>query len=467
MIRFIAPEGMARVELFGRAGFWLRARWVAGAYRSLPKVGRILPGTTWAVHAFTRRGELLGSATGAPGLQLQTVAAPVLQGERLEIRERADGKAYDLAALQAAFGDDRLTVERDTEDAVTAVWIRWLPVPHFDASGPGDRVYVLDAATGVITFGDGRHGMIPPKGDANVRMSVYRTGGGQRGNRPVGAVNALKTTLRFVDSVTNHEAASGGTQAEAVERVRARGPRLLRHRDRAVTVDDYRDLALASAQEVVRAHVLTSKYNPIDMVVDLSALDLEAEGAPKTDAGGWVVLEGIPEDTAAVAVNAADVRVIIVPDDDADQPVPSLGLIERVEDYLRARGAPSARLAVSGPRWIKVTVRVDLVPETGSAADTLSATVEAAITRFLHPLTGGEEGDGWAFGRVPRRSHLYRLISAIDGVSHVRDVALITDPELPADAEGLDPQLRRALTGALIYSGDHEIVLTVPVEEVD
>ncbi|MEZ4384616.1 MAG: putative baseplate assembly protein [Nannocystaceae bacterium] len=467
LIRFIGPEAMAPAALFGREGYWLRARWVAGAYRSLPKVGRILSGSTWAVHAFTRRGELLGSATGAPGLRLQTVAAPVLQGERLEIRERADARTYDLEALRAEVGDEQLTIERGADEAITAVWVRWLPVAHFDASGASDRVYVLDAATGVITFGDGRHGMIPPKGDANVRMAVYRTGGGPRGNRPVGAVNALKTTLRFVDSVTNHAAASGGTQAEAAERVRARGPRLLRHRDRAVTVDDYRDLALASAQEVVRAYVMTSKYNPIDMVVDLAALDAEAEGAPQTDADGWVVLEGIPEDTAAVAENAADVRVIIVPDDDASQPVPSLGLIERVESYLRERSAPSARLAVSGPRWIKVAVRVDLVPEPDAPADTLSATVLAAITRFLHPLTGGEAGEGWAFGRVPRRSHLYRLISAIEGVSHVRDVALITDPELPADAEALDPELRRALAGALIYSGDHAIVLTVPVEEVD
>ncbi|MCA9636756.1 MAG: hypothetical protein KC420_12075, partial [Myxococcales bacterium] len=91
----------------------------------------------------------------------------------------------------------------------------------------------------------------------------------------------------------------------------------------------------------------------------------------------------------------------------------------------------------------------------------------AAIRRFLHPLTGGELGEGWDFGRIPRRSHLYRLITAIDGVSHIRDLELITDPPLPADTEALSEELRRALTGALIYSGDHEIVLTVPVEEVD
>ncbi|MCB9702777.1 MAG: putative baseplate assembly protein [Myxococcales bacterium] len=466
-IRFVGPSTMNEVELFGRSAHWLRVRLRAGAFRSYPRVGRILLNTTWAAHALTRRLEVLGSSTGAPGQRFQTVAAPVLAGERVEVRERAEYTEYDLQALEAELGAERLTIERRSDGELKAAWIRWLPVASFEAAGADERVYVIDAASGLVTFGDGRHGRVPPKGDANLRMALYRTGGGPRGNRPVGAVNALKTTIRFVDSVANHEAASGGTSLEAAARVRARGPRVLRHRGRAVTAVDFHDLAIESAQEVVRAHVMTAKFNPIDMVVDLSALDSGAQGAPKTDARGWIVLDGTPEDTAAIGARAADVRVIIVPQSDADQPVPSLGLLERVESYLRERCAPPTRLAVSGPRWIKVTARVDLVASADAAADRLSTEVNAAIRRFLHPLTGGELGEGWDFGRIPRRSHLYRLITAIDGVSHIRDLELITDPPLPADTEALSEELRRALTGALIYSGDHEIVLTVPVEEVD
>lgn len=467
LVRFIGPAKMQEAELFGRRGVWLRARLVAGAFRSPPRVGRLLLNTSWASHALTRRGEILGSSSGAPGQVVRTVAAPVLGGERLEVRERADLSDFDLPALIAEVGEEHLTIERRSDGTLAAVWIRWTPIAHFEASGPSDRVYVLDAATGVITFGDGRHGKVPPRGDANLRMALYRTGGGTRGNRPIGAVNALKTTIRFVDAVTNHVAASGGSAREDDARVRSRGPRLLRHRGRAVTAQDFHDLALEAAQEVMRTHVLTAKFNPIDVVLDLSALDTDAEEAPKTDARGWVVTAGVPDDTAEVGARAADVRVIIVPQSAADQPVPSLGLLERVESYLRERCPPTTRLAVSGPRWIKVTVRVDLVPEADAAADRLSQEVEAAITRFLHPLTGGELGEGWDFGRLPRRSHLYRWISQIAGVSHIRDVELVTDPPVPADTEAIDEALQRALAGALIYSGDHEIVLSVPTTEVD
>lgn len=46
----------------------------------------------------------------------------------------------------------------------------WTQVTSMDAAGPGDQVYVLDPASGAITFGDGAHGAIPPAG-AQVTVS--------------------------------------------------------------------------------------------------------------------------------------------------------------------------------------------------------------------------------------------------------------------------------------------------------
>lgn len=41
---------------------------------------------------------------------------------------------------------------------------RWAEVADLSRAGPGARVYTLTSATGAITFGDGAHGQIPPKG---------------------------------------------------------------------------------------------------------------------------------------------------------------------------------------------------------------------------------------------------------------------------------------------------------------
>ena len=460
VVTFIGPQDLAVASVFGRTGVWLRVRWVSGHFRFTPRIAAVTLNTIWAMHGVTHRGEVLGSGTGAPDQRLALRAGPVLADERIEVRERDQTSERDLAALRGELGDDAVTVERDPAGTLLAVWVRWTPVTHFHGSGPADRHYVLDADTGALRFGDGLRGRAPPRGRANIRAALYRSGGGERGNRPAGAVSKLKTAIPYVDGATNIDAASGGSGREDDARARARGPKRLRHRDRAVTAADLEDLAFEAAPEVARAHVLTASFNPIDVGVDLNAAD-----AGTRDPGGWIVGGQIPADTAEVATRAADVRVVIVPRSQADQPVPSLGLLEHVDAYLRARCPPAMRTHVSGPRWIRVTVRAAVVATADAAAARLLGDLRGAITRFLHPLTGGEQGLGWDFGRIPRRSHLYRLLARFPGVHHIESLAVLTDPPLPDASEPLSAPQRRALAGGLVYAGAHELTLVGPTED--
>ena len=49
------------------------------------------------------------------------------------------------------------------------VWVRWKRVDSFFASGPRSRHYTLDYVTGIVAFGDGRRGMVPPEAKNNDR----------------------------------------------------------------------------------------------------------------------------------------------------------------------------------------------------------------------------------------------------------------------------------------------------------
>lgn len=456
LLVFVAPTDLTPASLFDRTGVWLRLRWLGGSFRVPPRVAAVIPNTTWASHAAARRGEVLGSGSGAPGQTFTLVAAPVLAGERVEVREQPTTSEQQFDELRETLGEDAVTAERDDAGALQSVWIRWTPVAHFRGSGPADRHYVLDPDRGELRFGDGLAGRAPPQGRSNLR-ATYATGGGTRGNRPAGAVAELKAAIAFVADVTNHEPASGGTGREDAARTRARGPRRLRHRGRAVTVADLEDLAFEAAPEVARAHALTAPFNPIDVGVDLTDVT--------RDARGWAVLAAVPDDTAAVSQRVAEVRLVLVPRDTADQPAPSVGLIEHVEAYLQSRAPAAMRVHVSGPRWIRVAIAASFLADQAAAADRLIGDLRAAITRFLHPLTGGELGQGWDFGRIPRRSHLYRLIARFPGVRRIDTLQLITDPPLPDASEPLTEQQRRALAGALVYSGAHALTLLGHAEE--
>lgn len=106
---------------------------------------------------------------------------------------------------------------------------------------PEERVFTLDPYQGVITFGNGRRGRVPPMGDRNIRVS-YSSGGGERGNVPAGSVRSMLTAMPQVSSVRNLTAMSGGKGRLQLEEIEERGSRFLHNRGRAAGRRDYEEL---------------------------------------------------------------------------------------------------------------------------------------------------------------------------------------------------------------------------------
>ncbi|GAA4609835.1 hypothetical protein BJY16_007531 [Actinoplanes octamycinicus] len=385
LVTFLGPADQRESTEFGRSACWLRVRWLSGGYPEPPRLRHVLTGTTWATQSRTVRDEILGSSNGEPGQVFRLSGTPVLPGEQIQIRSAGNPS-----------GD---TVEN------------WVGVGDFYESGPSDRHYVLDRASGTVTFGDGRRGLIPPPGRGNVRAVRYQVGGGARGNRAAGTIVQLKTAVPYVDSVTNVEPARGGAPAETAAAARERGPRTLRHRDRAVAVSDFEDLARQASSDVARV--------------------------------------------AAIAAGPGSVTVIVVPRDPVPQPVPDLELLGRVDEHLRARMTPTATLTVAGPDWLRTRVDAEVVPSAEAGAD-LVAGVLARLAAFLHPVTGGPDGAGWDFGRRPHRSELYAVIEEVPGVDHVSALSVTNEADGPVRADRL-----------LTYGGAHRIVLREGDDDAD
>ncbi|MBP0002097.1 MAG: hypothetical protein J7641_24405, partial [Cyanobacteria bacterium SID2] len=141
---------------------------------------------------------------------------------------------------------------------------------------------------------------------------------------------------------------------------------------------------------------------------------------------------------------------ILVPRSNDPQPIPTLDLIDRVEEYLNRRRTPGIDLWIAGPDWVKVTVTADIVPVSLEASISLDVKVTESIEHFLHPLTGGFDGRGWQFGRKPHKSDLYRAIESIEGVDRVLFLKIDEDP--PSDTARIDR--------FLIYSGMHQITVS-------
>ncbi|MEU3247703.1 MULTISPECIES: putative baseplate assembly protein [unclassified Streptomyces] len=408
------PGGHTLSRTGGQEAGWLRCRVTDPLpdqpfYTTSPTVQAAaaftLGGTASAIHAETVHDEALGESTGLPGQRLRLTRFPVV-GDTPPV------------LLQ--------TAERDG-------WTDWDVVPHFAASGPGDRHIALDAATGEISFGpavrepDGtlrQFGSVAPKG-AVIRARRYRTGGGRAGNVARGAVQVLRSSVPYVAEVVNREAARGGVDGETVAEAKTRAPITLRAQERAVTLRDYEELARRAAPETARI----------------------------------TCLEGDEGEHGAYAV-----RVLVVPQAVPDpggrlrfeQLVPGDSLLRRITRYLDERRLIGTRLAVGPPFYQGVTVVATVHAFRGVDTDRVRRQAHDALYRHLDPLTGGANGTGWPFGRPVQSGEVFAVLQRVPGVELVDAVQL--HPADPLTGKRGDPTDRIDLEApSLVFSFDHRV----------
>ncbi len=473
LIQFIAPVDFSQRETFGKQLYWLRVRWQSGNFWVKPRLRRILTNTMWAVQAASLHNEILGSSNDEPNQIFWANHTPILLGQQLEIQE---------GQIPLELASDRVKVIKDELGEIESVWVLWQEVADFYGSGKSDpagiryavRHYTLDRQTGEIRFGDGQTGMIPPRGRNNIRLSFYRTGGGKQGNVGSQTVSQLKTTIPYIDKVINLVAAAGGGEQETLDRLKERVPKQLRHRDRAVTHDDIADLAYEASTDVARVKVvtpdsLTTQFSPFneDFWLDPNQPNISLKDIPKNKQ--WETMNEsekahdleILED---IKLRAGQVKLIILPNSRDRQPVPSLGLLEQVETYIRDRCQPTMDLVVTAPKWQEVAIETTIVPRSLENADLLKNQVRNALATFLHPLTGGRNQKGWQFGRHPHGSDFYAIIQSISGVNSVDSLKVLVDSQEffssdKSDSEEIKIANLSFLADTLIYSGNHIVKL--------
>jgi predicted phage baseplate assembly protein len=375
-----------------------------GSYARSPKIEDLLLNSVPAVNAVEVKNETLGHSDGTPDQRHAFARFPVLPGERVLVREHELPSKRDLKRIIREEGDDAIQVETDDAGNPSEVWVRWHKVESFYASEPSDRHYMIDPVAGNIVFGDGRRGMIPPPGPNVIRAQSYMTGGGVVGNVGAGALTVLRQAVPYVDRVSNYYAARGGADLEGLEEAKLRGPQVIRHRYRAVTLEDYEWLALRASGNVARAHCLKT---------------------PRRE---------------------GEVTVIVLPRGEHREkelrrkPMPAPELLRRVQDFLDERRLVTTNVRVVKPRYVEVSIRLGVVLKRGrggAASERIKAELETAVRTLLHPLFGGPDGRGWPFGRSVHKSDVFRVVEDLDGVDFVQDLDLY-DEDLKRTTQQLE-----------------------------
>jgi predicted phage baseplate assembly protein len=407
------------VDYFGSyQGRWLRCVYITpeddqATYQRSPFLSGLgvqaIGGTTLASQCTTIRSELLGESDGNPGQQFQLQATNILPRQA---------------------GEHVVVVPPNGLPEI------WQEVNDFADSGPADRHYTLDSLTGQIQFGPliressylreqtslrqqeqvaGRtptatelahaesqqrqYGKVPPRG-AVLRMVAYRTGGGQRGNVQAGAIAVLKSAIPYVSRLRNHIAAQGGADGESLDEAVIRVPRLLRTRDRAVTPEDFESLTLQASRGVARA------YCPRDPAYQGEAGTVSLRVIPAVDTTPITTGEGLHPRSFELS----DL------------------LREDVLRFLDDRRLLGIQVNLEAPDYVGVSVQAEVGVEAAyrspQAQQSLINTLQTQLYRFLNPVTGGLEGQGWPFGTPVYKSDLIALFQQTPGVRYLGAVLL-------------------------------------------
>jgi hypothetical protein len=269
-------------------------------------------------------------------------------------------------------------------------FVDWQRIDDLFTAGRDDRVYQLDAEAGTVAFGNGVRGRVPGAG-MRVRVAQMRSGGGAGGNLIAGNLSAVaQANLKVSQPV----ATSGGSDAESLDDAEKRIPGFLRHRDRAVTEDDFKQLALNTpAVDIGRVEVLP-KFKPQQR---------------RTDIPGVVSVMVLPRAATRLPPN----------------PRPDRMILERVHAHLDVRRPLATEMYVMGVEYVPIGLAAAVRLRDGHARDRVLQNVRDALRDYLWPLApGGSEGEGWALGQAVIQQELEVVVARVRGVRVVRGVNL-------------------------------------------
>jgi hypothetical protein len=273
----------------------------------------------------------------------------------------------------------------------------WMRTDYLGGHGRHEQVFQLDAEAGLVRFGNGVSGKLPARG-AKVRATLVRYGGGRSGNLPQQSIDAVSHPRL---SAFQPLPTIGGEDAETLAQAETRLPGFLRHGDRAVTEQDFGDLAkLTPGVDIARVEVMP-RFKPYHRLSNVA---------------GSVSVMVIPRPTHLKGA----------------APRPDRAMLQAVQDYLDPRRLIGTELHVISPDYVPISISTSVKIQDGFQPDKIMAEIENTLRLFLAPVEpGGRDGKGWALGRTITNLELEVIMARTAGIEAVYGINLF---ERSADA---------------------------------
>jgi hypothetical protein len=260
----------------------------------------------------------------------------------------------------------------------------WTQVSTLKDSGPTDAHYqarIDQDGNADIQFGDGRHGRRLPSGGNNLRVG-FRQGSGAVGNLAPGSLAKLMKPHPLLEALAQPIASSGGGDRESNADLRENAPATLLALDRAVSLEDFSQLA--------RGHASVWQARAFRLPPGL----------------------GQRERLEVVVMAAGGGKA-------------STALKAELQAFLLARAQPGMAIAISDytPLKFRLSVTVRVRTDVFDAQTVKDAVLEALEAAFMEPARH--------LGQALYRGEVYQVVDAVAGVAN-SDCAVVLDTDTEA-----------------------------------
>jgi len=359
-----------------------------------------------------------GTGNHPPRIDDEKIARRLVSWIRLRPRQKSASLALDWAGINAVKIDQLKTIKNiivstangspdltitlpgtSVEESSFILQVEekgvgyksWHALPLHMAD-KNDTVFELDSEAGTVTFGDSLRGAVPCEG-CRIRIVQMRYGGGKKGNMDPGNLTAIShPNLDVVQAISTQE----GKDAETLDEAEKRIPKVLKHCDRAVTEDDYKQIAAQTPGiELGRVEVLP-RFKPHQRLFDIVGV----------------------------------ISVMVLPKAYSHRPAnprPDRNILSRVHQYLEERRPIGVELYVIGAEYVPLGAGVAITIREGFQKNKVFQNVKAALYDFMWPLSpGGHMETGWPLGQAADNQELAVIVARVKGVLTVEGVNLFS-----------------------------------------
>ena len=391
IMMFIPPEDFEEITYFGKTGYFIR---VLDERRDYEKFGGrkpIIEGI-YLNTAYVQNIERVENERFYVDIPEPSMEFPLSGQNIFDISVMVDERGILTEQEKETLEQEGVMIVREYDYAGNEMgfWVPWKRVDSFYESGPNDRHYCFDGITGILRFGTGVHGKIPPQSDREVIQVSFCSSHGREGNLEKEAIYRLESGIRGLRRVYNPVATHGGCNTESIEDVARRVIARFDHFDCAVSEKDFEKIICNHFRDVARVRCV--------------------EG---------IDLFGQKEDgVISIAVLMEDYR--------EGSHVFSSRYGEILDEIVKRipMTVPKQAIRLSEPLFVEISALINVKVNDMQDAYYVQKEIHEAVSRFIDMKSGGFGGKGFEIGDIPTEAKIRSYLRTLHLPCRIQRVIL-------------------------------------------